>query len=204
MPHTWALRQALRNVHLWLGLAGGIFFCVLAATGGIVTFRPQIVSLLSPAVPEQGPCIGNVDWSKAERDVEDFGKSRINRIYASAAPDTRFRFRLATDRDPIFNHVIFDSCSGKVLGTASLGWMDWLVDFHHNLRFERTGRTVGGWFGVLMLLSAVGGIWLWAVSNPSLQRLLKIRGGRLMPRDLHTTTGIAASLLLLVASSTGI
>lgn len=197
------LRQTLRSTHRWVGLAGGLFFCILAVTGGLVTFRPQIASLMSPPVAHDAPCISRVDWDQAEHDVESFSQSRINRIYAPTAPDTRYRFRVMTDRDAIYRHVIYDACAGKVIGTANLAWMDWMVDFHHNLRFDRAGRQIGGWLGIVLLISALGGLLLWLVSNPGLARILRIRRGPHMPRDLHTSVGIAATVLLLVASFTG-
>lgn len=196
-------RRKLRRVvywsHRWIGLLGGVFICLLALSGGIVTFRPQIANLLSPP-PATGTCIARVDWNLAEQEIEAFAHSKINRVYAPTAPETRYRFRMMTDSNAIYDHVIYDACAGKVLGTANLGWMDWLVDFHHNLRAEKTGRTAAGWIGLLLFVSALGGVLVWLLSNPGLLRLLRIRGGLLMQKDLHTTTGVTMSLLLLTAS----
>jgi outer membrane receptor protein involved in Fe transport len=64
--------------------------------------------------------------------------------------------------------------------------MDWMVDFHHNLRFERTGRTVAGWVGLILFFRSIGGFVLWLVSNPSFSRLFNIRAGILMQRDFRS------------------
>ena len=199
-----SLRRALIFSHRWLGLLGGLFICILAVSGGIVTFRPQIASLLSPPQAKVASCAPQVDWNQAEREIETFGKARINRVYAPTAPDTRYRFRMMTGQDSIYNHVIYDACAAKVVGTANLAWMDWMVDFHHNLRFERTGRTVAGWVGLMLFLSSLGGMLIWLVSNPSIARLFNIRSGILLQRDLHTTTGVALGVLLLVGSYTSL
>src|ERR1700690_2720363 len=105
------LRSSLGWSHQWLGLAWGLFFSILAFTGGIVTFRPQIASLLSPAAPSTSACVAHVNWTQAATDVESYVHSTINRIYAPTAPDTRYRFRMTTDRDAIFSHVIYDACT---------------------------------------------------------------------------------------------
>lgn len=202
---SFELRRKLRKVvywsHRWIGLLGGVFICLLAISGGIVTFRPQIANLLSPAAVT-GNCVAQVDWNQAEREIEAFGHSKINRVYAPAAPETRYRFRMMTAQNSIFDHLIYDGCAGKVTGTANLGWMDWLVDFHHNLRAEKAGRTAAGWIGLLLFLSSLGGLLLWLLSKPGVMRLLRIRGGLLMQKDLHTTTGLVSVLLLLTASFT--
>jgi uncharacterized iron-regulated membrane protein len=197
-------RKALSWSHRWLGFIAGVFFCTLAATGGLVAFRPQIASQLSPVAPSDVTCVSVVDWNRAEREIEQFAGSKINRIYAPTAPDTRYRFRMMTDEDAIFGHVIYDGCSAKVLGTASLGWMDWMVDFHHNLRAGRTGRIWGGWIGVALLASGIGGLLIWLLSNPNLRRLLRIRSSALMPRDLHALFGVSAGCLLIIGSFTGL
>lgn len=200
------LRRLLRRgfvwFHQWLGLVAGVAFTVLAFSGGVVTFRPQIAAWLSPPIPA-GACAA-MDWDRAEHDVNAFANSSINRIYAPTAPDTRYRFRVNTDTDGIYTHVIYDACSNRVLGAANLGWMDWLVDFHHNLRGGRTGRWYAGWLGVLLLVSGISGAAIWLVSRPSLQRLLRIRSGIAMPRDLHSTSGMLACALLLIGSFTGL
>ena len=129
-----SFRRPLRTLHRWIGLTAGVFCAILAGTGALVTFRPQIASALSPAPERTSNCEANVDWNKAEQEIEAYGKSKINRVYAPTAPDTRYRFRMMTDQDSIFDHVIYDACSAKVIGKANLGWMDWFVDFHHSLR----------------------------------------------------------------------
>jgi uncharacterized iron-regulated membrane protein len=198
-----SLRKILSWSHRWLGFVGGIFICLLAFTGGVVTFRPQIASLLSPPQTQSANCV-TPDWTRAEKEIEAFGHSTINRIYAPMAPDTRYRFRMTTDTDAIYTHVIYDACAGKVIGTANLSWMDWLVDLHHNLLAGRTGRWYAGWVGVALFISGVGGILIWLISNPSLQRLFHIRSGSLMPRNLHTMFGVTAGSLLLVGSFTSL
>ena len=203
-PFRRNFRGVLVFTHRWLGLVGGLFICILAVSGAIVTFRPQIASLLSPPQAKVASCAPQVDWNQAEREIEAYGHARINRVYAPTAPDTRYRFRMMTDQDSIYDHVIYDGCAAKVLGTANLAWMDWMVDFHHNLRYEKVGRTAAGWVGLALFLSSVGGFLLWLVSSPSIARLFNIRSGILMQRGLHTTSGVLLGALLVIGSLTSL
>jgi uncharacterized iron-regulated membrane protein len=197
------LRKALGWSHRWLGFIFGAGICVLAVTGGIVTFRPQIAMLLSPAATG-GRCVAQVDWNAAQPEIGSYARTSLNRIYAPEAPETRYRFRMSAGKSALYTHVIFDACSAKLLGTANLRWMDWMVDFQHNLRLRRSGRWWAGWAGVLLLVSAIGGIAIWLMSSPIAARFIRWRGGVRLPRDLHSTLGVAAGGLLLVASFTSL
>lgn len=198
-----AARKALGWSHRWLGFVAGIAFCAMAFTGGIVAFRPQIG--LAMAAPSASICapssIQNVDWNQAEKDIETYAGAKINRIYAPTAPDTRYHLRIMTDQDSIYGHVFYDACTNKVTGSANLAWMDWMVDFHHNLRNGKTGRLWAGWIGLLMLLSSIGGLAFWLMGRPSLVKLTRIRPGFAW-RDMHTMVGVGASLLMILGSFT--
>jgi uncharacterized iron-regulated membrane protein len=147
------LRSWLRRAHLWLGILVGLFLCLMGVTGGIVALRPQLAALLSPAAPNVGSC-QEPDWNRAAREVTAYAHSEINRIYGPYGADTRYHFRMLTDRPNIYNHVIYDACAGRVLGSIDFGWMDWTVDLHHNLLAGRAGRQWAGAIGIAMLVSA--------------------------------------------------
>jgi uncharacterized iron-regulated membrane protein len=200
------LRKSLTWTHLWLGLIGGLFFCLLGVTGTIVTFRPQIASLLSPP-GASGECRGTVNWNRAQQDIESVAGSTINRIYFPDPPDPRYHFRMRTGVDAIYTHVIYDACARRVLGVVSLQWMDWLVDLHHNLLAGRTGRQVAGAFGLALFLSGIGGLALVVLSRPSLRRLFRVDVGPNVPKtmfDLHRAVGVGAAALLLLQSFTAL
>jgi uncharacterized iron-regulated membrane protein len=199
-------RKITRFVHLWLGLVTGLFVCLMAVTGGLVTFRPQIAMLLSPSAIRTATCAGPLDWNRVEQEVKAFGHSEINRIYGPLDGDTRYRFRMMTDRNAIYTHVIYDACAAKVLGFAPLSWMDWFVDLHHNLLNGRVGRTWAGYMGIALLASTIGGLFLWLLSNPKVQEFYRLRTGPTVAsasRNLHRTTGLLAGSLLFLGAFTG-
>jgi uncharacterized iron-regulated membrane protein len=201
------LRRALRAFHLWLGLAAGLFFLLMGASGGVVALRPQIAAFLAPSPAAAGPCASPIDWNRAERDVQAFAGSRIDRIYFPGDTDPRVHFRMMGDRDKIYGHVIYDTCAAKVVGTANLAWMDWIVDFHHNLRADRTGRTWGGAIAIAMLVSGVAGFLLWVLAGAKLSRLFRVHTGTAHAKtslDLHRMFGLIVGSLLMLASFTAL
>jgi uncharacterized iron-regulated membrane protein len=191
---------------VWLGITGGLFICVMGFTGGVVGLRPQIASLISPAVPDVQVCQASPDWNAAGRDIAVYAHSQINRIYGPDESDSRYRFRMVTDQRAIYQHVIYDACSGRILGTANLAWMDWTVDLHHNLLAGKTGRIWAGFFGLAMLVSGVTGLILWLLTKPSLRTAfqVKLRWSRATPRQLHRAVGVFAMLFLMLEAFTGL
>jgi len=203
-PHT--IRRVLAVTHLWLGLIGGLVFSLLAVSGAIVTFRPQIATLLSPPAIDRATCVP-LDWNQAQRDIEAAALAPINRIYAPSGNDPRYHLRMRTDVDAIYTHVIYDACAGAVLGTVPMAWMDWLVDFHHNFLAGRTGRQFVGLAGLGLFLSGLGGLLLILLSRPTVRRLLQIQlsgNTRRAMFDLHRTVGTASVVLLLLQAFTGL
>jgi uncharacterized iron-regulated membrane protein len=179
----------------------------MGVSGALVTFRPQIANFLSaPAISPNG-CTEATDWNQAEKQIESYMGSKINRLYFPADGDPRVQIRIEGDDPKIYRHVTYDGCAAKVLGTINYGWMYWLVDLHHNLLAENTGRKWAGAIGVVLLLSSVGGLLLWFLSNPNILTAFRIRGGKTAWRtsmDLHRSFGLAAMPLLILPAFTGI
>src|SRR5262249_41438565 len=140
-----------------------------------VTFRPQIAAIRSPRPPPTAQCVAGVDWNQAQRQIESSVNSKINRVYFPEKGDSRYHFRMLTDTNAIYRHVIYDACAGRVLGTANLEWLDWIVDLHHNVWTGKTGRHIVGLMGIAMFLSSGGGLVLWLLSRPNLKRAFRIR-----------------------------
>ncbi|NDJ15644.1 MAG: hypothetical protein EBY17_31480, partial [Acidobacteriia bacterium] len=151
--NRFAVRLNIRWFHLWLGLLFGAFICVMGVSGTIVTFRPQLTGLLSPAAVSSSGCTERADWNRAEAEIEQYTGSKIDRLYFPSKGDPRIQMRIHGAEEKIYRHITYDGCAGKILGETNLGWMYWMVDFHHNLRADRTGRNWAGVIGIALLLS---------------------------------------------------
>jgi uncharacterized iron-regulated membrane protein len=175
-------------------------------TGGMVSLRPQISTLLSPAAALVANCQAPTDWNRAARDISAFAHSEIDRVYGPYGSDTRYQFRMTGDQPAVYKHVIYDACAGRILGSINLGWMDWTVDLHHNLLSGKTGRRWAGAIGVAFLLSSLSGLLLWLLSKPNLRTAFRVqrRFSRRTPRELHRAFGVGAACLLALEAFTGI
>ena len=111
-----------------------------------------------------------------------------------------------TDQPTIYKHVIYDACSGRILGSVNLAWMDWTVDLHHNLLAGENGRIWAGFFGVGMLVSSLTGLLVWLLTKPNLRTVfhVNLRLTRTTPRQLHRAVGVSAMILLVLEAFTGL
>jgi uncharacterized iron-regulated membrane protein len=76
-------------------------------------------------------------------------------------------------------------------------------NFHGSLMVPGVGRTVVGWFGVAMLISAITGLWLWWPAAGGFRRGLQWRRQRHFEANLHHQIGFWTSLPLALLSLTG-
>jgi uncharacterized iron-regulated membrane protein len=98
-----------------------------------------------------------------------------------------------------------DPATGRVrdVGPTMGGAMRWIHNFHGSLLYPRMGRTVVGWFGVAMLISAFTGLWLWWPSVGGFLRGLRWRRQRFFEANLHHQIGFWTALPLAILALTG-
>jgi uncharacterized iron-regulated membrane protein len=201
------LRKAVSLSHMWLGIIGGVFVCLMGVTGAIVTLRPTIAVGMAASPARPGDCAGAIDWARAEQAVKAYSHAEINRIYAFPDGDSRYQFRTMTRQPAIYGHVIYDACAGKVLGDIDLAWMDWLVDLHHNLLAGNRGRFWAGVIGIALLVSGVSGLVMWLLGKPRATTAFRVQWTgpfARLSRDLHRVFGLAVAGVLLLEAYSGL
>lgn len=201
------LRRGLRLAHIWVGVIGGAFVCLMAVTGAVVTLRPPLARWMAPPTPSREGCGRAVDWAQAEQRIIGFAHAPIDRIYAFNGGDPRLHVRIATPTPAIYRHVIYDSCAERVLGTIDLAWMDWLVDLHHNLLAGKVGRLWAGIIGVALLVSGLTGLLFWLFGRPRPLAAFRVRPMKSaigLSREWHRAVGLAAMCVLCLEAYTGL
>lgn len=199
-------RQWSSFLHTWIGLIGGLLLAVLGVSGAIIGMKPQIEQALFPSLPEPLVCHAEASLEGVEARLAERNAPPIDRIYFSQDQDPRVHLRLETSPDH-YQHLVYDSCTQRILGEAQLGWLDWLVDLHHNLLAGKTGRRFVGAIGIVMLVSAFSGLLIWLLSNPRWRHFFSIQtkaNSRRLIFDLHRSLGLIATAYLVIQALSGI
>lgn len=218
-PRPIHLRPWLRRLHLWLGLALGLPFLVIALSGAALVFYIELDAFLHPEirVAASGPAPG---WSSP---VWDRALATVHAQWPSETGKWSFEItgrpgaipaRYYPPADAHVSHHEIDPLmvwlgpdGGEVLREARWGdyLMTWLYDLHMNLLAGETGNDVVGWSGVASLVLLLTGLVVWWPRG-SLRKALAYKRRASASRrlyDLHKLLGLGSLLLLLILSGTG-
>ncbi|HEY4363620.1 MAG TPA: PepSY-associated TM helix domain-containing protein [Bryobacteraceae bacterium] len=208
-PQKIWLRRALFQVHLWSGLALGLYLFLMSVTGGVLVYRNELYRAATPppAVSHaSGPRL--TDDQLASAALSAYPGYKIVNTTRALDPDQAIDIWLR--RGDQVKKRMFDVRSGADLGdTVPLGirLVSWLMDLHDNLLGGMTGRAINGIGAVAMLAVALTGIVVWWPGVKTWRRSLTVPGGIKGPRfnwHLHSMIGFWSLAFTLIFAVSGI
>jgi uncharacterized iron-regulated membrane protein len=205
---TW-LRRALFQIHLWSGIALGLYIFMISVTGSVLVYRNELYRAATPAPiisTGSGPRLTDAQLTAAARRV--YPDYRVVRIVRLVNLDQAVDIWLS--RGDSLKKRLFDPWTGRDLGD-SVPWGIWLVskllDLHDNLLAGPTGRQVNGAGALALLLVAATGFVIWWPGAKTWRRSLviprRVRGRRLI-WHLHSMVGFWTLAFTLVFAFSGL
>jgi uncharacterized iron-regulated membrane protein len=202
---VWA-RRALFQLHLWLGVATGVYVFVVCVSGAALVFRIDMQRAMHPALftpRASGPVADPVAIMES-----------VRRAYPAAtlsgidAPTTSRQTYLAyAANGERFLTLLLDPVSAEMLGELSdQSFIRTLQDLHFDLLAGRTGRIVNGVGALILLTMCVTGIVIWWPGRSNWKRGFTVDVRRQWKRvnwDLHSAVGIWTVALIAMWSVTG-
>jgi uncharacterized iron-regulated membrane protein len=204
-----SMRKTLQFLHLWLGLVLCAPLVLLGLTGTILVFEktlapaqhrtavgaPQPIAAIVAAATKAAPDHQTASLFVAPAD----GRTAIVRFsQAERGGGPGFGAQIAVD--PVSLEIV-NSEAGR-------SFMRQVHMLHANLLMSgRTGRSIIGWLGVVMLLMGVSGLVIWWPRPGRWAAAFKVgRGARgvRLHRELHGTTGIWGLVVFIIVSLSGI
>jgi uncharacterized iron-regulated membrane protein len=208
-PQRIWLRRALFQVHLWCGLAVGLYIIVISVTGSMVVFRPELYNLFwtGPRFVEMsGTRLTAAQLTAvAERAYPGY---HVNQLWEDKRPNVAVEIWLM--RGDSRQQRLFDPFTGADLAhSVPLGIrvVTWILELHDNLLGGQTGRKVNGVGAILLAVLCVTGAVIWWPGIRRWRRSLGVRwraGWRRLNWDLHSALGFWTFLLVLMWAVTGI
>lgn len=207
-PQGVRARKALFQVHLWTGVAVGLYILLISASGSAIVFRREITRLAwtPPTVVPAGPLMTiEVIGAAAKKAYPRFD---ITRVTISGRPDRAAEVLMT--RGQRRRERAFDPYTGKDLGEVASDepkLLSWTVSLHDDLLADRTGRL---WNGVgalfLTVLCTTGAIIWWPGSGRWRRSLLLKRkmGWQRFTWDLHSALGFWMFAFVLIWAVSGI
>ncbi len=227
MRSRWGSRRVILTVHRWLGLASGAVVLVVALTGALYAFAPEITALylrryawVSPpsgARPLAASALVQRGEAAVERAAGALPAGTHRWLTLSAEPDRSAVYIVALAGDSGWYEAYVDPYRGTVLIVRDMRWdpLGVILRTHQSLLLPpEIGRRLVGVAVLVFVPSLLTGAVLWFPRRPrrllrpgALRRRLTIGlRGRLVRvnYDLHRVLGGYALLVTVTLALTGL
>ena len=206
-----ALRRAWFQVHKWIGLILAILIIPLCLSGAALVWDEPLDRIANPTryATSGDTLLTPGAYVAAARAALKPGE----RVSMLTLPDDRGPVIVAATGTanpvrpgpPLRTMVYLDPPTARVLQVAksNAGLVRFLHVLHGSLQIPGVGRSIVGWIGVFMMVSAFTGIWLWWPTMGSLTRAFRWGRHRNLDTNLHQTFGFWIAVPLFVLSLTG-
>lgn len=205
-------RKVWLTIHLWIGLAVGLFLSLIGVTGSALVFFHEIDGWLTPALSiADAPPQGRAGW----RTLEDITAAAINAVpgeptgffvYYPNHPRKAFWFffplRAMEGAPPDVVNVFVDPHTATVTG-ARLHYSGrnpfensltgFLFKLHYALLMRDHGMAIVGVLAIIALISTVTGIVLWWPRNGKWRNAFTLKWPARAARlnyDIHRLVGM--------------
>ena len=208
-PQRVWVRRAIFQVHLWTGLALGLYVVVLSVTGSALVYRRELVARFRTPIPQ-------LDQS-AQRLTIDEVRAAAERLYPDyAIADVREAITRRTavvhvtvERNAETKERLFNPYTGEDLGDAFTRGeraVLWTVRLHDDLLYGSSGRYWNGvasaFVTLLCLTCAV--VWWPGLTRWRRSLIVKSRTGwRRLTWDMHSAMGAWLFLFILMWGVSG-
>jgi uncharacterized iron-regulated membrane protein len=208
-PQKIPLRRALFQVHLWSGIAAGVYILLISVTGSVLVYRNELARAATPEPiisKSSGPRLTDDQLTKAAtRLYPGYRVIKLARVVdLDEAVDVWLR------RDGEIKKRLFDPRSGIDLGDSipiGIRFVSKLLDLHDNLLTGETGRKVNGVGALVVIALASTGLVIWWPGKKTWRRGLSLHRGVSWKRliwDLHSMIGFWSLGFTLVFAVSGI
>ncbi|MCP1727665.1 putative iron-regulated membrane protein [Natronospira proteinivora] len=189
----------LYRLHLWVALSLGAVFVLLGLTGSLLVYQSTLDRWLNPELLQaEAPAEKRVTAADALETVEarTTDEEVVSFLSLPGAHPAVYRFYIGTPERSFDRLVTVDPASGELMGVRPVGkgLMRFVHVLHFRLHLGRSGQTLIGFTGLILLFSMISGGVLW----------WRRRGYRLRQVPLHHGFGVYAGLPLGVVVITGI
>jgi uncharacterized iron-regulated membrane protein len=207
-PQKIWLRRALFQVHLWSGIAIGLYILMIAVTGSVLVYRNELYRAATPQpIISKGSGPRLTDDQLTEAATRLYVGYRVVNLSRARNLDQAVDIWLRRGDD--IKRRLFDPRSGNDLGESvptGIRLVSKLMDLHDNLFAGETGRKVNGVCALAVLALAATGLVIWWPGIKTWRRSLTLPRGvgwKRLTWHLHSMIGFWTLGFVLVFAVSG-
>ena len=207
-PQKLWFRRALFQVHLWSGIAAGLYIFMISVTGSVLVFSNELYRAATPPPilsKNSGPRLSDEQLRMAA--LRLYPGYRVEHLGRALDPDQAVDIWLRRGADT--KRRLFDARSGQDLGDsvpAGIWLVAKLIDLHDNVLAGPAGRKLNSVGAVVTLVLVVTGIVIWWPGIRAWRRSLTLHQGvgwKRMTWDLHSMIGFWSLAFLALFALSG-
>lgn len=201
-------KQAAIALHRWLGLLTGLVVLVVALTGALYCFAPELGDATQPYRFVQTRRKAMLPPSQLISIAEAQVGKKANRVQYGAEGRSAYVLFFGKERSYYYN-VYLNQYDGTVLRVKDMNrdFFAVLLQLHMTLLLPK-GKEIIGWCTVIFVLMLITGIVLWWPRNKAARKQrFAVKWGASPKRlnyDLHNVLGFYASWVVIITALTGL
>ena len=210
----WKFRNALQQVHLWIGLTLSIPFILIGVSGSLIVLVHALPDFQVPFSASSGEHQSLTQIIAAANKAAPEGKSAglIRMPQGLWEPASVQLTEPGNNQNQLGDTIFVDPVSLEILGNAERRrngeFLRFLTSMHLALMFPSYyGAQTVGWMGVAMCFFGVTGLILWWPKRGQWRAAFTVkktaRGFRLN-RDLHSVIGFWSLPVFMILSVSGV
>jgi len=201
-------RRILFQIHLWTGIAIGLYVAVLSLTGSVLVYRNELYRAFSPTpmvVQGSGEPLDVAALERAARRA--YPGYEVTEVRAGETANHAVEIALRRGDDA--KRRLLHPFTGEDLGNpvpAGFRFTAWLLDLHDNLLAGDRGRQINGGGALLLLLLGTTGAVIWWPGSATWRRSLRVdwrANWKRLNWSLHNALGIWSVAFILLWGVTG-
>ena len=202
-----AIRKFIAKIHLIIGLGTGFLFFIIALSGALYSWEPEISRLIyqQEVLKETQPFIS---------------VSEIRNTLTQSFPEGDFRTALYRDQESSIEVLLYvpgtyylaqlNPYTAELihLQDMNMGWLNYLKKLHRNLLLGNPGREIVHWVTLLALPMLISGLVMWWPITGWPGKNKFYLNWSVSPKklnyDLHNIPGFYATWIIIFAVLTGV
>jgi uncharacterized iron-regulated membrane protein len=210
-PQSVWVRRAIFQVHLWSGLAIGLYLFVISLSGSVLVFRIELHKMFSrPPLTVTPTGQRLTDAQLKQTAIRAFPNHIVTNVWKEKTPEQPVEIWMESKNVTGSVHRLFNQYTGENLGPpdpAMVRFIVWLASLHDDLLHGDKGRTINGIGAILMTALCMTGLVIWWPGVTNWRRSLTVdltSNWKLLNWHLHSALGFWSFLLVLMWAVSGI